>query len=246
MDKNEATNGASPPSAPTLVLPAPAAPATGARKRGRPALTANVAQTATPRVVDPLCPNGVKWTEIAGITTDLGPPTQHNFALLWPRDMTGIFAMSTGLVRNEFDYFRLMFPWQYWPKIEEATAKEFAKDRNLAQDGTQPGGPVQEPKPPGLGHLIRFFGLILTMALTPERGSRNDRWSTEQEEGTVFESSNFGEKYNCSRNEFNGIMKNLRVSSYTEAERIQVSNTRLLDYHLYYYCLSFTLISVTL
>ena len=174
----------------------------GGRGRGRGNVGAVLpAEAADPP--DPLCPNGQRWEVEHNINSNIESPTIQkstaHFRVKLPNDVR--ILATDGIFHNLMVFFIAAFPWFYLDTIVTETNLEFEKN---SRDG----------KPVTKGTIIKFLGLLLAMALNPIRGSRGDYWATEKESGTMLGSAhNFGQ-YGMSKNRFEMIAKNLRLSNF--------------------------------
>lgn len=72
------------------------------------------------------------------------------------------------------------------------------------------------------GSFYKFLGIILSMALFPQNGSRDVYWRHETEIGSIDFPPDYGQKYGMGYREFSEILYNLRLTSYNDEDVEQV------------------------
>jgi len=142
------------------------------------------------------------WVEQESVVDDIEkiPRSNVSYRLLKP---TWIREMESFGVNEPFQYLLCLFP--HLQDIETATELNW------------PEGDIA----PKLSELIKFFGIMLAMALDPIRGSRSDYWNRDNTgKNTVYSARNYGEKFGMTRERFEQIVKHLRLDTYDEERTV--------------------------
>jgi hypothetical protein len=177
------------------------AQASVARKRSKVIPNANPAGIDQSPIKSFLVGN-LKWKMKSKINKNIEKITRYsNPSLLKkPKALTEIAIDG---VLTPFDYFRILFPWQYWDSIVDATASNYIK---------------ADLSPPTISVIIKYFGIMLSMILNPMRGSRNDYWSCVSEPKSVRIPACYGQRFNVKRDDFNTFLSNFRLAEYEEKQ----------------------------
>lgn len=160
-------------------------------------------------VENPLAPHGRAWTEVPNVAVEVGVGNRYAgvTSLQWQR----LPEYNTSFAdRTEFDYFRLLFPWQHIDVILTNTNNSIAADPNST------GGPVD------LATFLRYLGIQLAKAVDPSPGGNNTYWSTDATIGSTVNPKCFNKRFGMSRNRFDTITQHLHFSTPATPNILQV------------------------
>lgn len=119
---------------------------------------------ADPHIVD-----GNVWVEREGIPSNIEDDetmrrSRVKYSLNKPNWMK---QLENSGVSEPLHYLQVLFPWSYWSVIVDSTKSNWPR--------------VGAGIAPSVAELIKFFGIMLVMALDPIRGSRKDYCTCKEE-----------------------------------------------------------------
>ena len=171
--------------------------------------------------LDPLNISGQQYKEVDNITADINRNLifDSTTKIRWPASITSLMVDSSD-PKTFFQYFELMFPMSYMANIIRATQLEYDKDVDNKIVVTK-------------GLILKFFGLILAVALHRNIGGKKGLWTENNTEGSVlFQAYRFNQRFNFTRDAYFLLSANFRLSIFT-----QVQLTTVREYNNIYYIL---------
>lgn len=147
---------------------------------------------------DPLLvPNGHQWRVDGEVSVDVGLLNRRT-RLIWPGNAN---LLGDPLpVREELDYFRLLYPMQLNQSTIQQTNAVLVRAGRAVMNESE---------------LLKYYGIRLNMTLDRKRLDIREYWEETEREGSTFPPPDYG-KFNMTRHRFQYISSALRFSNYDE------------------------------